>query len=260
MTSSRPASRLVDGARMAVGTFTAVPVPAPGSTGRDVAAVAMLLAPLAVVPLGLLVGLTLWLGREAGLSPWAVAALAVGLLALGSRALHLDGLADTADGLTASYDRERALAVMRTGDVGPAGAAALVVVLAVQAGALVTLASDPWGPLLAAVLVCVSRGAVLVSAAAGVPGARRDGLGAATSGVVPVPVAVVTGMGLATLSLAVGLLTDLAWWRGPVAVVVALVAVGVLVRRCVTRLGGVTGDVHGASVEVALAALLLAVS
>ncbi|TCI99563.1 adenosylcobinamide-GDP ribazoletransferase [Aeromicrobium sp. IC_218] len=245
---------------MAVGTFTAVPVPAPGSTGRDVAAVAMLLAPLAAVPLGLVVGLTLWVGREARLSPWAVAALAVGLLALGSRALHLDGLADTADGLTASYDRERALDVMRTGDVGPAGAAALVVVLAVQAGALVTLAAHPWGPLLAGVLVCLSRGAVLVSAAAGVPGARREGLGAATSGVVPVAAAALTGLGLAAVSVAPALAADLAWWRGPLAVLVALVAVAALVRRCVTRLGGVTGDVHGASIEVALAALLLAAS
>lgn len=260
MTSSRPASRLVDGGRMAVGTFTAVPVPAPRSTDRDVAAVAMLLAPLAAVPLGVLVALTLWLGREAGLSPWAVAALAVGVLALGSRALHLDGLADTADGLTASYDRERALAVMRTGDVGPAGAAALVVVLAVQAGALVTLAAHPRGPLLAGVLVCLSRGAVLVSAAAGVPGARREGLGAATSGVVPVAAAGLAGLGLAAVSVAAALGADLDWWRGPVAVLVALVAVAALVRRCVTRLGGVTGDVHGASIEVALAALLLAAS
>lgn len=245
---------------MAVGTFTAVPVPAPRSTGRDVATVAMLLAPLAAVPLGLVVGLTLWVGREAGLSPWAVAAVAVGLLALGSRALHLDGLADTADGLTASYDRERALAVMRTGDVGPAGATALVVVLAVQAGALVTLATHPWGPLLAGVLVCLSRGAVLVSAAAGVPGARREGLGAATSGVVPVAAAALTGAGIAAVSVAPALAAGLDWWRGPLAVLVALVVVAALVRRCVTRLGGVTGDVHGASVEVALAALLLAAS
>ncbi len=260
MTSSRPTSRLVDGGRMAVGTFTAVPVPAPRSTGRDVAAVAMLLGPLAAVPLGLVVGLALWAGREAGLSPWAVAASAVGLLALGSRALHLDGLADTADGLTASYDRERALAVMRTGDVGPAGAAALVLVLAVQAGALVTLSALAWGPVLAGVLVCASRAAVYVSAAAGVPGARREGLGAATSGVVPRPAAALGGVLVAAAVTAAAVAAGLPWWRGLVCVAAALVVVAALVRRCVTRLGGVTGDVHGASVEVALAALLLAAS
>jgi adenosylcobinamide-GDP ribazoletransferase len=52
-------------------------------------------------------------------------------------------------------------------------------------------------------------------------------------------------------------LAGLPWWRGPVVVLAAFAAAAVLLRRCVTRLGGVTGDVLGACVEVALTAALV---
>ena len=85
-----------------------------------------------------------------GLLPYAVAAvLALVAAALLSRALHLDGLADLADGLTSGHDRERSLEVMRRGDTGPAGAAALVLVLGLDAACLAsparpTRSGRPW--------------------------------------------------------------------------------------------------------------------
>ena len=117
----------------------------------------MVLAPLAVVPLGVLVALVLWGGRELGLNPLAVGLLGVGALALGSRAFHLDGLADTADALTASYDRERSLEVMKSGAAGPAGVAALVVVLGVQAVALGVLIASGIGLVARRCRWCASR-------------------------------------------------------------------------------------------------------
>ncbi len=244
--------------RFAVGTLTAIPVTPPRSFGRDVTVPGILLAPVFVLPLGALVAGVLWAGRELGLAPVAVAALAVAALALGSRAFHLDGLADTADGLTSGYDPERSLAIMKQGDTGPAGAAALALVLAIQIGACASLAPATWGPLVAGVMVCVSRGAAAVMSARGVPAARSTGL--AATYVDSIPPAAVALAWVAWTAAATGalVLAGLPWWRGPVCAALALLATAWLVRRAVTRLGGVAGDVFGAAVEVSLALLLTA--
>jgi adenosylcobinamide-GDP ribazoletransferase len=226
----------VDSWRLAVGTLTAIPVGAPATVERRTAGRALLLAPLAVVPLGFVVGVVLWLGGQAGLPPLAVALVAVGALALGTRALHWDGLSDTADGLTASYDAERSLAVMKSGTSGPAGVVATVVVLGVQGAALAAYVGPVGQAVLAGVLVCLSRCALWIVCCSVVPAARPDGLGVAFTRTVPVALA----------ALAVMLLS-----------VVAGVVVMLLVRRAVARFGGVTGDVFGAAIEIALAVLLL---
>lgn len=225
-----------DAWRLAVGTLTAVPVGAPGVVTTTTAGRAMLLAPLAVLPLGLAVALVVGLGGLTDLPPLAVALVAVGLLALGSRALHWDGLSDVVDGLTASYDPARSLEVMKSGTSGPAGTVAVVVVIGVQAAALASYVDSWWSALLAGALVCLSRCALWVVCAAPVPPARPDGLGAIYTRTVPTPVAAAGGLLLGVVG---GL------------VVVALV------RRCTTRFGGVTGDVMGAAIELALATLLL---
>ena len=219
----------------------------------------MLLAPIATLPLGVGTAVLLVTPTLLGVPPFAAAAIAVGVLALGSRGLHLDGLADTADGLAAGYDRERALSVMRRGDVGPAGAVTLVVVLLAQVACLAALADLHWwvGAPGAVAAVSLSRGVLAVVCAQGVPAARPDGLGAAVAGSVRpvravVAVAVWTGLASAALVAA-----GWPWWAGSSAMVAAFLVVAVLVRRCISRLGGVTGDVLGAAVEVALTAALL---
>ncbi|WP_205856161.1 adenosylcobinamide-GDP ribazoletransferase, partial [Phytoactinopolyspora endophytica] len=178
--------------RLALGTLTTVPVRAPSEVTRRTAGVAMLLAPMAGLLLAVPAGFVLWASLSLGLGSVVAAVLAIAALRLGDRALHLDGLADTADGLAASYDRERALAVMRTGDTGPAGATALVLVLLVQVGAAARLsdviigaesaggdvgALDS-GPVVAAVsvmgCVVVSRAMLAVACLRGVPSARPD--------------------------------------------------------------------------------------
>jgi len=249
-----------DAWRLALGTLTCLPTSPPGHVDRAVAGRAMLLAPLAVVPLGAAVALVAWGGRELELSPLAVAAVAIGALALGSRALHLDGLSDTVDGLTASHQAERSLAVMRSGTAGPAGVVAVVVVLGVQAGALVALISQPRGPFLALILVCLSRGSLSLACVRGVPAARADGLGVDHAGSVA-PFAVgLQWLVLAAIAGAAFAWAGLPWWHGVAGVCAAAAVVGLLVTHAVRRLGGVTGDVFGAAVELSLAALLVSAS
>lgn len=212
----------------------------------------MLLAPVAAVPLAALAGLVMYGGQALELPALPVAAVAIGAVALGSRGLHLDGLADTADGLGASYDRERALEIMRRGDSGPTGIATLVLVLIIQCGALA-------GGGTAAAVVAVLAGRCVLSfcCARGVPSARPEGLGATVAGSVPVPLAALVFVLAAALAV---LTPGLPWWRGPLAVFAGYVVAGLMLWRCTRRLGGITGDVLGACVEAATAATLLALA
>ncbi len=240
--------------RLAIGMLTALRVPPVLRVTPGTATGALLLAPVAVLPLGATVAVVLWAGGRLGLPDVAVALVALAALAVGSRALHLDGLSDVVDGLTSSYDRERSLAVMKSGTAGPAGVAALVLVLGAQAAALswfVPLPGEWRYAVVAGLLVCASRAALWITCCRLAPPARQDGLGVTFTRRVPLPVAV---LGWAALAGLAALLDPV---RGPVTVLVAAVAVALLVRHAVRRFGGVTGDVFGASIEVALAVLLV---
>lgn len=251
--SSRPA---VAGRslRLALGMLTAVPVPAVLRVSPGVATGALLLAPLAALPLGAVVGAILWGGAQTTVPAPAVAVVAIGVLALGSRAIHLDGLSDVADGLTASYDRERSLAVMKSGTAGPAGVVAVVLVLGAQAAALATFVGDVRSAVVAGAAVCVSRAALWITCVSGVPPARQDGLGSTFTGRVPGWWTLLAWAGLAAAA------TLVHPWRGPLAVGLAALVVVLLVARAVRRFGGVTGDVYGAAIELALATSLLALA
>ncbi|MGN6132157.1 MAG: adenosylcobinamide-GDP ribazoletransferase [Nocardioidaceae bacterium] len=254
---------LLDAWRLAVGTLTATPVRPPAVVDRGRAGLAMVLAPLAVIPLGVAVAVIGYAGGRVGLPPVVVALLAVAAVVLGNRAFHLDGLADTVDGLAASYDRERALTVMKTGTSGPAGVAAIALVLGLQAAGLASLLCSPHhsrAAVLAGTAVCVSRAALVACCVRGVPSARPGGLGDTYTQTVPRVVGATTWVLAAVLLAAVAAWAGLAWWRGPLAVACAAVVVLALVRRAIRRLGGVTGDVFGAAVELALATVLVALA
>ena len=168
---------MLDALRLSVGTLTIVPSGPIAEIDRRTAARAMIIAPLAVLPLAAAVALLGWLARTAGLPSLAVGLLVVGGLALGSRALHLDGLADTVDGFGSGWTAERSLMVMRRGDVGPMGVVALIIVLGLQAVSVGELIQGVPGALLVGAAVCCSRAALCLTCVRGVPAARGDGLG-----------------------------------------------------------------------------------
>ena len=244
--------------RLAVGTLTVIPVRPPDIVDRTVAGRAMTLAPLAVLPLAVVAATLGWLAGRTGWPTLLAGLVVVAVLALGTRALHLDGLADTVDGLGSGRDRERSLEIMRRGDVGPMGVIALLLVLGGQAAAASVLVADLEGAALLVTVIAASRTALLVGCRVGVPAARAGGLGSAVAGSVTTLVLVggwaVTGAVVTVLAMQAGL----AWWIGLLTTVLgAAVAYGV-VRIAVRRLGGITGDVLGACVELTLLALLLA--
>lgn len=250
---------MLDGVRLAVGTLTILPTGRVEVTCRA-AAVAMAVAPLAVLPLAVIVAAAGWLGLRLSAPDLVTAIVVLGLIALGTRALHLDGLADTVDGLGAGWDRTRALEVMRRGDVGPMGVVALVLVLGLQAAAAAEILSRPSGWLTVAALLCVSRGALALTCARPLQPARATGLGAAVIGSVPVWIAVAIW---AVLLYGCGLLAyagGLPRWHGLAAAAAAATVVLIMAGWCTRRLGGLTGDVLGATIELAFTALLITFS
>jgi adenosylcobinamide-GDP ribazoletransferase len=262
----------LDPLRLAFGTLTAVPVPPPTSTAAPVPGRAMALAPLAGLVPGAGAGIAAGIALQFSLGATVAAVAAVGMYALATRGLHLDGLGDTADGLAVSYRRERALEVMRLGNVGPAGLAAVVIVLLLQVAGLTDVLMAPvlraylqhgdWGRLgtvilIVGVVAVAARVAIPVACAAGIPPARPEGLGATVAGTVAAPTLAAV---LVLTAAACGLGTRLAgltWWSGPLAVLLVAAATGLLVRRATTRFGGITGDVLGAAVEIGAAVAVL---
>jgi adenosylcobinamide-GDP ribazoletransferase len=245
------------GLRLAVGLLTIVPVRPPEEIGRPQARAAMLLAPLAVLPVALAASLIGGAGVLAGLPPALAGVLSVAALVFGTRAMHADGLADTTDALGSGKDAEAALQIMKRGDIGPMGTVALVLALGGQAIAAGALLERPFGWLLLSVVVCVSRVSLVLGCASGVPSARPGGLGAMVAGSVPVPAAVTAWL-VGTVALwGAAHLAGLAWWQPLAASAAALLVDLWLLTRCIRRLGGITGDVLGALVEVAASVLLV---
>lgn len=256
---TRQRSVAVDGVLLAIGTFTAVRVPPPSAVDRRRAGVAVALGPLVGACLGLAAAGVLQLAdRVLGDAPLA-AALAVATLALLTRGLHLDGLADTADGLGVRSGRSRALAAMREPGVGAFGVATLTLVLVVQVSAIAVATRAGTGTGTAALVLAVVTGRLAVALACvhGVPAARADGLGAVFAGCLPRGVALPLAVGVSGLAAVVGMASGAGPLRPVTAVAVGLLVAALVLVRCLRRLGGVTGDVFGAVAEMATTGALL---
>ncbi|MFE9660355.1 adenosylcobinamide-GDP ribazoletransferase [Streptomyces sp. NPDC005955] len=249
------------GARFAFGTLTVLPVRVT-RWDREAARSGMVWAPVTGLVVGgcaaALSGLLLLGGAGPALA--AVASVAVG--AVLTRGLHLDGLADVADGLGSGKPAADALRVMKQSDIGPFGVVTLVLVVLAQIAALAQLYAGSWaaGAVGAVVAGVTARLALTLTARRGVPAARPGGLGAAVAGTVSPRRAALPVLVLVTAVAAV--LAGALWGpsgavRGAAAVLVGCGVAELLLRRCVRRFGGVTGDVFGAVAETAATVALV---
>ena len=226
--------------------LTRFPVRLDGTaTMRDLAG-AVYAFPLVGAAVGLLGGLAFAVATWLGLPSLPAALLATG-------ALHEDGLADTADGLGAGADRERALAIMADSRIGSFGTLALIVSLLARLMVLAPM----WDPrTVTAVLVAsgmASRalmGVVMLLQ----PSAKASGLAAAAGR--PEPVRVMLGSFIAIA----GAVALLPLPEATAALLAATAASLLLATWLGRRLGGCTGDTLGAVQQTAEIAFLLAVA
>ncbi|SNT23009.1 adenosylcobinamide-GDP ribazoletransferase [Rhodococcoides kyotonense] len=237
------------GPALALSWLTVLPVRGPQQVDRAAATKAIASAPLVGLLLGSLAALTLWAAGAGSLNGILAGFLAVGLLALVTRGMHVDGLADTVDGLGCYGPPERAREVMQSGGAGPFGVAAIVVVFAVQATGFASLADRHawWSIVFAAV---VGRVCVVLACRRGVPAASERGFGALVAGTQQayvIAIWMIAALGLSTF------LVDDRWWQGPIVVAAAAMFTELAVRHCCRRFGGLSGDVLGAVVEVTTA-------
>lgn len=201
--------------------------------------------------IGLLIGLLL-LGIHTAanwlLGPALAAVLVVAGWAALTGALHLDGLADCCDGLLAPVTREHRLEIMRDPRTGSFAVVGLVLALLAKTAAIYSLPAASPALLLAPVW---ARWWILVAAQR--PLARSGGLGSNFA-------AALTPRTLAHAAiLPVLMLGSAQWydWRSLAGVALSGLACLLVLRLAQARIGGVSGDVYGAVVELSEIALLI---
>ena len=240
--------------RVAVSFLTILPVSPPQDLikSEDLAGSTPFF-PLAGWIIGIFLMSAAWLADSAGITPLCIAVILVGLEAWLTRGLHLDGLADVMDGFGGGFDRERRLAIMKDSSIGAFGAVGLILVLFFKvAGLEAFLAAQP-------LTICPGFGFFLILLP---PVAARWAMAilaykssyprqAGTAG------AIVGNVRFADLFFGGVLILPLlvAGWLPVIAVVAAVLLPSFWLRKKAhSLLGGVTGDVLGASCELGEAA------
>ncbi|MGV9710252.1 adenosylcobinamide-GDP ribazoletransferase [Gordonia sp. NPDC003424] len=246
---------------VAVSWLTVLPVPQPRVTmDRSTGGAAVSATPVVGGLIGLLCTAIAFGLDQTDLPSTMIGVLVVVLLALVTRGMHLDGLADTADGLGCYGPPERVAEVMRSGTVGPFGVATLVAVMLVEVVGFGALTDrHDWAAI--ALAVIVGRVAAVIGARRGLPPAHPDGFGALVAGTQRIGVVIWPTIAM-VLAACVGGLRGNTFDAASaaqyvVAVGVALAFAWLFTCHCARRLGGMSGDVLGAVIELATAITLV---
>ncbi len=229
--------------------LTTLPVCLPFLPSRGQNALSLLYYPV----IGLMIGGVLWLMASYILLP--VMLLSIMIVAVWvwiTGGLHLDGLADTADAWVGGYgDRERTLAIMKDPNSGAMGILALVLNIAIKWAAVYSLLAflNTQALLVLIFIPMLGRLSPLLLFLT-TPYVRQNGLGSALGDAKKSPLIIV-------VILAVLSLFCLDWQLAIVLVLTLFISVFYLRTRFIGRIGGITGDTVGASIELGETALLI---
>jgi adenosylcobinamide-GDP ribazoletransferase len=212
------------------------------------------MVPIAGVAIAAIGALALGLAHGLALPPLVCGTVGVGALVFVTGALHEDGLADVADGFGGGATRERKLQIMRDSRIGTFGAAALTLSLMLRACLLAALLDQGSGAAAAGILLAgaASRGLALLPLAL-LPAARAEGLGATNR----LEASAALAAALVAFVIAAGLgLGVLGFGRAVLAFVLSLAAALAMTWIARRQIGGQTGDVVGATQQMAEIACL----
>jgi adenosylcobinamide-GDP ribazoletransferase len=230
---------------VAIGFLTRIPMPARAFGDATARARSLAWYPLVGALLGGVLVAIAWLLQD---TPALLrVALILGAWVALTGALHLDGLADSADAWVGGMgDRERTLAIMKDPASGPMGVTAIVLVLLLKFAALASLSMPAWPVLLLAPLLAR---AALVALFLTTPYVRPGGFGEALQQAPRVACGV--------MLVASACACAIAGWQGAWMLIAAAVVFAWWRHACMRRLGGCTGDTAGALVEMIEAVVLL---
>jgi adenosylcobinamide-GDP ribazoletransferase len=236
--------------RAALGLLTRLPLPYRAATARGAAAAWAY--PVAGIIIGAMAGMVAALSLFLGLTPAVAAALTLAAQAMLTGAMHEDGLADSADGLWGGWDKPRRLEIMKDSHIGSYGVLALILVTLARWSALSALLAtgSHFGAIIAVGAVSRAPMAILM---AWLPNAKATGLSALVGRPTPKVAALAVGIAVATCLVLTG------WHAFGMVAFVGFVCLGLgLTARA--KIGGQTGDILGASQQLAEAASLCALA
>ncbi|MCK8515373.1 adenosylcobinamide-GDP ribazoletransferase [Methylonatrum kenyense] len=238
---------------IALALLSRLPVRLPGIITASEQARSVLWYPVVGLLLGLALALSALPLQAIGVDPLVTAAVLVTLWVWFTGALHLDGLADTADAWLGSQgERERALDIMRDPACGPAGAAAIVLALLLKVVLLSAMLGYGWYALVVLPVVPVIARAACTGLFLSLPYLRPGGLGAAAGEAPP------HHPGRGVLLVCAALCALVAGFAGIAMIISALATFLLFGRYLQGWLGGFTGDAAGALTEITECVALLA--
>lgn len=230
---------------VAIGFLTRIPMPARAFEDATARARSLAWYPLVGALLGGVLVAIAWLLRDTPAFLRAALILAAWVVLTG--AMHLDGLADSADAWVGGIgDRTRTLAIMKDPASGPMGVIAIVLVLLLKFAALASLPAPAWPvPLLAPLLARAALVALFLTT----PYVRPGGLGDDLQRAPRVACVIVLVASIACCAVA--------RWRGGLMLLATVLVFAWWRHACMRRLDGCTGDTAGALVEMVEAVVLV---